>query len=42
MAGKSIYELALENFFLQVTPENLTEAWLGAYFANLKRIAQQF
>lgn len=39
---KAIYELALENFFLQVTPENLTEAWLGAYFANLKRIAQQF
>jgi AcrR family transcriptional regulator len=39
---KAIYELALENFFLQITPENLTQAWLGSYFANLKRIAQQF
>lgn len=37
-----LFELALENFYLQITPENLTYAWLSNYFTNLKGIAQRF
>ncbi len=39
---EGIFELALENFFLQITPESLNQSWLSAYFANLKRIAGNF
>lgn len=35
-----IFELALENFYLQINAENLNYQWLSAYFSNLKRIAQ--
>jgi AcrR family transcriptional regulator len=35
---EGIFELALENFYLQITPDNLTPVWLAAYFNNLKRI----
>jgi AcrR family transcriptional regulator len=37
-----IFELALENFFLQITAANLTQHWLTNYFANLKEIALRF
>jgi AcrR family transcriptional regulator len=37
-----IFELALENFYLQINSENLNRQWLSAYFANVKRIAQSF
>lgn len=36
-----IFELALENFYLQITPETLTYPWLSEYFANLKSITQR-
>lgn len=39
---QSIFELALENFFLQMTPENFSMAWLSSYFANLKKLSAQF
>jgi AcrR family transcriptional regulator len=39
---QAIFELALENFFLQISAENLTEVWLCNYFNNLKRIANNF
>lgn len=39
---ESLFELALENFYLQINPENLNPAWLSAYFSNLKRIARNF
>lgn len=32
------FELALENFYLQITPEVLTKEWLSAYFKNLTRL----
>lgn len=39
---ESLFELALENFFLQINAENLTRQWLSDYFINLKRIAGNF
>lgn len=39
---ESLFELALENFYLQINAENLNPAWLSAYFNNLKRIARNF
>ncbi len=39
---ESLFELALENFFLQINPENITKEWLTSYFENLKRIAKNF
>ena len=39
---ESLFELALENFYLQVTPENLTVQWLTDYFAYLKKIVLHF
>ena len=38
--AEGIFELALENFFLQINPENITQIWLESYFENLKRITQ--
>lgn len=37
-----LFELALENFFLQLHPDNMNREWLTAYFQNLKRIASSF
>jgi AcrR family transcriptional regulator len=37
---EGIFELALENFYLQINAENLNYDWLSAYFSNLKRIIQ--
>jgi AcrR family transcriptional regulator len=42
MQLEAIFELALENFFLQINSENLNHTWLSAYFLNLKRIAGSF
>jgi AcrR family transcriptional regulator len=39
---EGLFELALENFFLQITPDHLHEAWLRQYFSNLQRIARNF
>lgn len=39
---ESIFELALENFFLQINPENMTFEWISDYLENLKRIAKNF
>ena len=39
---EGLFELALENFFLQINPENLNNTWLAGYFENLKRIAKNF
>lgn len=39
---EAIFYLALENFFLQINPDNLTHQWLSEYFTNLKRIAGCF
>ncbi|MEZ4772416.1 MAG: TetR/AcrR family transcriptional regulator [Bacteroidia bacterium] len=38
----AFFELALENFYLQINSENLNHQWLSDYFANLKRIANSF
>lgn len=37
-----LFDLALENFFLQITPETLTADWLTSYFSALKRLAFTF
>ena len=34
-----IFELALENFYLQINNENLNFEWLSEYFNNFKKIA---
>lgn len=39
---ESLFELGLENFFLQINEENLNYVWISGYFDNLKRIAQNF
>ena len=39
---EGLFELALENFYLQINSENLTHQWISDYFANLKRIARNF
>lgn len=39
---EGLFELALDNFYLQITEKNLTYDWLSQYFANLKRIARNF
>lgn len=39
---EGIFELALENFFLQINSQNLNHLWLSAYFTNLKSIARKF
>ncbi len=39
---ESIFELALENFYLQITPENLNKKWLLDYFSYLQKIIRNF
>lgn len=39
---EGLFELALENFFLQINPQNLHFEWLKLYFENLKKIAGNF
>jgi AcrR family transcriptional regulator len=39
---EGIFELALENFFLQINESNITQQWLTNYFNNLKKITLRF
>jgi AcrR family transcriptional regulator len=39
---EAFFELALENFYLQITPENLNKEWLLEYFNYLKKIISNF
>lgn len=39
---ESIFELALENFYLQINTETLNHQWLSAYFTNLKKLVKNF
>ena len=39
---EGLFELALENFFLKITNENLNYPWLSKYFLNLKRVTENF
>ena len=39
---QGLFELALENFYLQISFENLQYDWLSNYFKNLRRIALNF
>jgi len=36
----ALFELALENFYLQINLDNLHQGWLSEYFSNLKRLAK--
>jgi AcrR family transcriptional regulator len=38
---EALFGLALENFYLQITPETLTEKWLLDYFQKLRLIVIQ-
>ena len=38
----ALFELALENFYLQINPQTLNPLWLQNYFKQLKRIALNF
>lgn len=40
--SEGLFELALENFFLQINSDNINRKWLEAYFDNLKRITKSF
>lgn len=40
--AEGLFELALENFFLQINSDNLNKTWLENYFENLKRITRNF
>jgi AcrR family transcriptional regulator len=40
--AEAIFELAMENFFLQINTDNITKEWLNNYFDNLKRITRNF
>ena len=40
--AESIFELALENFFLQINSDNINKNWLEAYFDHLKTITRHF
>jgi AcrR family transcriptional regulator len=39
---EAFFELAIENFYLQINADNLNKQWLSGYFTNLKRIARNF
>ncbi|MCU0402722.1 MAG: TetR/AcrR family transcriptional regulator [Algoriphagus sp.] len=36
---QGIFSLAMENFYLQLLPENITKDWLSGYFSQLRKIA---
>ena len=40
--AESIFELAMENFFLQINQDNINKEWLNNYFVNLIRITRNF
>lgn len=39
---EAIFELALENFYMQINPENFNFEWLSSYFDYLKKIVDNF
>lgn len=39
---ESLFELSLDNFYLQIGIENLNKEWLSSYFKNLTRIISHF
>lgn len=40
--AEGLFELALENFFLQLNPSNVNAEWLANYFDNLKHLIKRF
>jgi AcrR family transcriptional regulator len=40
--AEGIFELAMENFFLQINQDNINKEWLVTYFENLHRITRNF
>lgn len=40
--AEGIFELAMENFFLQINQANINKEWLVAYFDNLNKITRNF
>lgn len=40
--AEGIFELAMENFFLQINQDNINKEWLATYFDNLNRITRNF
>ncbi len=40
--AEAVFELAMENFFLQIHQDNINKDWLLDYFDNLKRITRNF
>lgn len=40
--SEGLFELAWENFFLQINSENMNKKWFETYFENLKRITRSF
>ncbi|MCU0434951.1 MAG: TetR/AcrR family transcriptional regulator [Bacteroidia bacterium] len=39
---KGVFDLAYDNFFLQINPENITYNWLSEYFRELRVIVKKF
>jgi len=39
---ESVFTLALENFYLQINKDTLNYTWLSQYFANLKKLTNNF
>jgi AcrR family transcriptional regulator len=37
-----VFQFAMENFYLQLTPEHLTETWLSAYFKGIRELVLEF
>lgn len=40
--SEGLFELAIENFYLQINQDNINKEWLQQYFDNLNRIARKF
>lgn len=39
---EGLFELAMENFYLQINKDNINQEWLKLYFDNLYRISRKF
>jgi AcrR family transcriptional regulator len=39
---EGLFELAMENFYLQINQDNINQEWLELYFDNLNRISKKF
>jgi hypothetical protein len=37
-----VFQLTLENFFLQITDETLNKTWLSKYFDNIRNLVRHF